>query len=285
MIENYQLEQLLAFYDCGTLSAAAERLNLTEPSLSRSMRRLEEKLGVCLFDRRKNRVVLNEAGRLAVTHAQQILSCVEEMAQHLRLYEQSLHTLTIGSCAMGPLLELRPRAASLYPTLNISSAVTDGDLLQGLRRGEYDMIVLAQPVEEEGLFCREYRSDRLYLAVVRGHPLADRKSISFAEMDGISFIVHPRGDMWTNLLIAKMPHSSFFFHENPDVLMIVAQDPTTPTVTSDIVLDNTYEVRADQVNIPISDPEGRADFYLVCREEDRKKWTPLFQNFRPPRSC
>ena len=284
MIENYRLEQLLAFYECGTLSAAAERLNLTEPSLSRSMRRLEEELGVRLFDRSKNRVVLNEAGQLAVTHARQILSCVEDMTRHLQLFDRSRHTLTIGSCALDPLLELRPRAANLYPALSISSVVVEEGLLQGLRRAEYDLIVLPGPVEEEGLFCRKYRSDQLYLAVLRGHPLANRTSISFAELDGISFIVHPRGDMCTNLLMEKMPHSSFFFHENPDVLVTVAQDPTTPTFTSDIILDNTETVREDQVNIPISDPEGRIVFYLVCREEDRQRWAPLFQNARAPRS-
>lgn len=56
MIEIYLLEQLVAFDRCGTLSAAAEQLHLAQPSLSRSMQKLEGILGVPLFDRQKNRV-------------------------------------------------------------------------------------------------------------------------------------------------------------------------------------------------------------------------------------
>lgn len=53
MIEIYLLEALCAFYDCGTLSAAAEHLYISQPALSRSMQKLEDLLGVSLFDRTK----------------------------------------------------------------------------------------------------------------------------------------------------------------------------------------------------------------------------------------
>ena len=51
VFELYQLEHLLAFAEHGTLSGAAERLHLSQPALSRSMRRLEAELQVPLFDR------------------------------------------------------------------------------------------------------------------------------------------------------------------------------------------------------------------------------------------
>ena len=54
VFEIYQLEQLLAFAEYGTLSGAAERLHLSQPALSRSMQRLETELQVPLFDRQKN---------------------------------------------------------------------------------------------------------------------------------------------------------------------------------------------------------------------------------------
>lgn len=53
MIEIYLLEQLKAFHDCGTLSAASEQLHLSQPALSRSMKKMEEILGVTLFERQK----------------------------------------------------------------------------------------------------------------------------------------------------------------------------------------------------------------------------------------
>ena len=69
MIEMYQLEQLLAVAECGTLSGAAEKLHLSQPSLSRTMQRLETELQVPLFVRHKNRVELNSNGEMAVEYA------------------------------------------------------------------------------------------------------------------------------------------------------------------------------------------------------------------------
>ncbi len=66
MFELNQLEQLLTVAECGTLSAAAEKLHLSQPALSRSMQRLEAELSVPLFSRQKNKIALNENGRLAV---------------------------------------------------------------------------------------------------------------------------------------------------------------------------------------------------------------------------
>ena len=74
MIELYLLENLYAVYEHKTLTLAAEKLHLTQPSLSRSMQKLEGILGVSLFDRQKNRIILNENGVLAAKYAKKIFA-------------------------------------------------------------------------------------------------------------------------------------------------------------------------------------------------------------------
>ena len=64
MIETYILQNLAAFAECGTLVAASERVNVTQPSLTRSLQKLEDALGVPLFVRTKNTISLNQTGRL-----------------------------------------------------------------------------------------------------------------------------------------------------------------------------------------------------------------------------
>ena len=67
MIETYLLEQFAAFARCGTLLKASEELHITQPTLSRSMRKLEEELGVSLFHRENSKLSLNETGKVAGT--------------------------------------------------------------------------------------------------------------------------------------------------------------------------------------------------------------------------
>ena len=281
MIENYQLEQLLAFHECGTLSAAAEHLGVTEPSLSRTMRKLEEELGVRLFERGKNRIALNQAGLLAVDHAKQILSKVEEMKLYIHAFDRSLHTLNIGSCTLGVLMGLRPVAAGLYPTLDIASSVSrEGPLLRGLQKGEYNLIVLPHPPEQQDLFCQQYRTEQIYLSVSRSHPMAARRSVSLSELDGQSFIAYGHEDLWTDILRDKLPNSRFFFQEDLDAIVSIALNSDIPTFSSDILLENVESYRAERVNIPVSGMESKLTYYLVCKSAELPKWELLLKKLR-----
>ena len=66
MLNLYQLQHLVAFAQAGTISQAAQDLLLSQPALTRSLQRLEEDLGVKLFERQKNRTSLNELGHYTV---------------------------------------------------------------------------------------------------------------------------------------------------------------------------------------------------------------------------
>ena len=70
MLELYDLEKLVAFRREGTLVAASKKLLISQPALSRSMRKLEDEMGVELFTRSKNRMELNENGLLAADLAE-----------------------------------------------------------------------------------------------------------------------------------------------------------------------------------------------------------------------
>ena len=69
MLQLQQLEQLIAFADQGTLSKVAEVLLISQPSLTRNMQSLEDDLGVQLFQRSKNKLILTETGKYTVQQA------------------------------------------------------------------------------------------------------------------------------------------------------------------------------------------------------------------------
>lgn len=81
MIDLILLEQLIAFNDFGTLSKAAEQLNISQPALTRSMQRLEDELGIQLFIRTKNRMTLTDTGYYTVSQARQLLRHTDDFYQ------------------------------------------------------------------------------------------------------------------------------------------------------------------------------------------------------------
>ena len=155
MIETYLLEQFVAFAKCGTLLKASEELHITQPTLSRSMKKLEEVIGVPLFERQKNKLQLNENGKLAAEYARRVLEQDQEIVERVRAFDKANRTISIGSCAPVPLSEIVPILSRLYEGMTISQELrTDAALLQGLRDGEHKLVILHE--EQIGrASCRE----------------------------------------------------------------------------------------------------------------------------------
>ena len=101
MIELYELRQFLAFAKAGTLSEASETLHLSQPALSRNMKKLEEDLGIALFLRQKNRLELNENGMYVLELTKKLLEDANLLAAKARDYDRRNRTITLG-CAPPP---------------------------------------------------------------------------------------------------------------------------------------------------------------------------------------
>ena len=279
MIEIYLLEHLQAFYEYGTLSAAAQHLNIAQPSLSRSMKKLEEILGVALFERHKNRIVLNEAGNLAAEYARRILEEEKEMERSVRAFDRSRHTVSVGSCCPGPLMDLLPKITGIFHGMAVSSAVdTQENLLKGLKDYGYTFIILPNPVECDGMLCRKYRTEQLFLSVTPFHPAASCREVSFAELNGQSFIMYAHVGFWEDIVRSKMPDSKFFLQEDFDAVGELANFSELPHFASDITLEVMPSRRNGRITVPFSDPESHVWYYMVCLEQNKGVVSSLLQH-------
>lgn len=282
MIESYLWEQLAALYSCGTLSAAAEKLHLSQPSLSRSMKKLEDVLGVSLFERQKNRITLNETGVLAARYAMRLMEEEEEMVGKIRLFDRSLRTFSVGSCAPGPLMELLPCVTAAFPELSVSSAVAGVEqLMQGLASNEYTAVILPFAVDDPALLCQQYMSEKLNLSVSRLHPAAVFQTISFEQMDGQNFIMYAHVGVWESIVREKMPHSRFFLQNDADAVGELARYSELPSFTTDITITRMASRQNGRINIPFSDPEATVTYYIVCRKEEKRIAKLLWMDTAP----
>lgn len=145
-----QLRTLIHVAELGSLSKAADRLNIAQPALSRQVRLLEQELGVALFERHGRGMVVTEVGTLIANHAAEIMKKMDDirMAAVTGSDEYAGHvsvgvTPTIAEMVMVPLVSrIRTRHPKL--ALRFSSAFS-GHLLDWLHRDELDVVLSYDP--------------------------------------------------------------------------------------------------------------------------------------------
>ena len=161
MIEIYLLEQLAAVAEHGTLLKAAQALYLSQPALSRSMKKLETQLGVSLFDRDNSRIALNKTGLHAVEYAKRILELDREMCEGVADFDRRQRTVSVGACAPFPLGELTPVIQERYIQMAVTTELADDErLLSGLRNRVYQLAILHES-QDAGCLVSHHRDVRI----------------------------------------------------------------------------------------------------------------------------
>ena len=279
MIETYLLEALVAFKDCQTLSAASEKLHISQPALSRSMQKLEDILGVSLFERTKNKITLNSTGELAASFARNILQSEEEMITLVRNYDSSLHTISVGACAPGPLMELATILPNLFPDATFSSTTKKEEaLINDLLVKKYNLCITTNNINNEHIFSVPYGNEHLYIGVIAAHPLSHYKDtgICFSDVDGESFLVFSDVGIWKQVIEHMLPNSRFITQSDMDTLSTLINSSSLLSFATDITIrmirnrDNP-----DRVFIPINDPEATITFYCNYLISDSNRLEPL----------
>ena len=279
MIEMHQLEQLLAVVECGTLSGAAEKLHLSQPSLSRAMQRLETELQVALFIRHKNRIELNSNGEMAVEYARKILGEANDMVTHIQAFDRSRRTILAGSSAPAPLWEIVPVLGRLYPDMTISSELRESEaLLQGLRGGTYQLAILPYAVQEDGISCIKYGEEHLFFSLPPAHPLSGSKGLYLKDLNGEAMLLLNRLGFWEDLVAQKMPDTHFLVQEDSAFRELINAS-ALPCFTTDWALMQG-EHNQNRINVPILDPEANVTYYCLYRTANRKQLGDFLDTIR-----
>lgn len=281
MLEFSQLEMLIAFADQRTLSKAAETLHLSQPTLTRAMKQLEEEFRVPLFDHRKNRLTLNENGQLAVEYARKLWQEAGDMVERVRSFDRAKHTLSVGACAPAPLWDLVPRLSSLYGSLTIGSEIREcQQLIQGLNEGTYQIIVLPEQIREPNWISLPWGQEHLFFSLPEAHPLAHRQGLEMRELDGENMLVFSNIGFWQELLMRKMPHSRFLFQSDRFSFNQLVRSSVLPCFTTDLSMKRNTTDYTGRVNIPILDPEANVTYYCHLLRSQAERFQAFLQDMR-----
>jgi DNA-binding transcriptional LysR family regulator len=197
-----QLSAFLAIARHGSIGRAAEILHLTQPALSRTVKRLEEQIGAPLFERNAKGMVLTSFGEALLPHA----SLMSRVAEHASEEIDALRGLTKGTIRIGgiasTLAHLLPRAIDRvlkrWPNLHVQVIEGVWDrLAEALVKHEIDLalgvdIALDEDSEIEAVADCHWE-DLNYIVAGANHPLRQQKTIRLADTLAYPWTSAPRG--------------------------------------------------------------------------------------------
>lgn len=279
MIDINLWKELAVFEKCGTLSKSAEELFISQPALSRSMNRLEEEIGVVIFNRSKNKITLNDNGKLAAGYAREIIRYEENAIDAIRAFDKRKSTISIGSCAPIPLSELTEAVSILYDGFTVSSKIDDRDKLLGeLKSDAYDICIFNQEIEDEELICFKTCSEKLYLNIDKNHPLAKKEGIYLSELNNQDILLYSEIGFWYDLLKDKAPNANFLVQHDNNTFNTLLNTTSFPSfVTNKSIRVYGRNQSNYKVLIPILDKEATANYYSVILKENHNKFAKLFE--------
>ena len=272
------LEQLKTFAECGTLSAAADILNTSQPSLTRSMKRMEDELGVVLFTRSKNHLGLTQTGKMAAQYAAQLLSVTQDFEGRVRAYDRSLHTIYVGYCAPVPQSVLTPIINNTFAGMTISADMTDdSDFLNKLQNGTYQLAVTHFEPDKSVFYSKKIGHEQLYISLTPGNPLSFYPEIHLKDLNGLTILLLNRIGFWSAVHREKTPNTKYLLQVEDDSFREIASNSQYPVFSSSFFI-NRGETFPDRINIPIVDKECSTDFYLVCMLSEKPKYDELIKH-------
>jgi DNA-binding transcriptional LysR family regulator len=181
----------------GSFSAAAEALSFTQSAVSQQVAALEREAGAKLVERRARGIRLTPAGQALVSHADAILSRLDDAEQELAaiagLRGGRLRTVSFQSAGA----TLVPRALAEFhrrhPEVDLSASTAESpESRERLRSGEIDVAIIedfeAQPLIYPDLETEHLLDDPYYVALPEGHRLADRKRVALVDLAGEDWI-------------------------------------------------------------------------------------------------
>ncbi|MCM3172253.1 LysR substrate-binding domain-containing protein [Paenibacillus sp. MER 99-2] len=194
-MELLQLKYFLEVARVEHMTEAARSLHVTQSSLSKTIGRLEEDLGVPLFDRIGRKLRLNEFGSRFYRRAERALFELEQGKHEISDLSSPEHdTLELAVTTASTLPQILREFRNKRPDIQFHvQMLTTQEMVTLLHRGEVDFCLSSPPIRGEDIECQIMFIDPILVAVPKGHWLADRNSISLTELRDESFVGVKRG--------------------------------------------------------------------------------------------
>jgi len=200
-LNHRELRVFLAIARAGSINAAARTVGMTQPALSRSLRRLEGTLGASLFDRHPGGMVLTTFGQALLRHAETVEFETSRLLEELRMLNGAsagfvrvgLVPSAVSSLLPPTLAAVRARA----PEIQIQIVEGAGDqMLAAVASGRVDFAIIGEiEVEmEAGIVATPIGSEEVCVAARPQHPVFARPDLSLVDVVSCHWVLPEKGN-------------------------------------------------------------------------------------------
>ena len=268
MIDNYLLEELVIFASEKTLAKTAEKLNVTQPTVTRGMQKLEDELGIQLFDRQPNRIIFTDTGKLAAEKATEVLAVNRNFVQQLQNYAARQSVIKIASIAPGP----------FSTQISIDEKfITPEQITTSLLNNENSIIISDQEIQTDQIESRYLGAENLYVNLDKFMYLANSQQVSFKDLAGLSFVVLNDIGPWKEIIQKYILNAKFLYQEEWAALTEITKYSSFPYFSTNITTVNPRQRTSDdnRVRLPITDEAATMTFYANYLKKQKSSLTSL----------
>lgn len=211
------LQYFIEVTNFNSFSRAADHLFITQPTISKMIKNLEEELGVALFDRSRKQVTLTDAGKIILEQAKQIDKAFKNLETEL----DNLLGLKKGHIRIGlpPIfdahlfLKIMGSFHDKYPKITFE-IVEEGSkkIEEDVNKNLLDVGVIVLPTKEDMFDFFSFKEENINLIIHSSHPLANREEVNLAELANESFILLNKEFVLNDLIISSCNAAGFYPH-------------------------------------------------------------------------
>ncbi len=281
----YQLRYFAELAQEQHYTNAAQRLNISQPSLSHAISQLQEELGVQLFEKAGRGTRLTEYGNEFFQCVKRSLSILDNGIEDMQRHARGEGLIRLGFLTqLG--VEFIPGLASRFLAQNSKHNINftfhadrTPDLLEGLKQQKYDLVFCARPVESEDFSCVPIDRQELVLIVQEDHPLADKERIALDDTLEYPYIFFDNSTGLRPVIdelfdkIGRHPEIAYETDEEQVIFGLVSHGfGIAVTPYRELLLKLNVKI------LPIISPTWEGNIYMVSNKQ--AYLTPAVKNFR-----